>query len=303
MVNVIRSSIRFLWRLVRPIKRKLLVDEYRMLEYALNEVSELRSLIRYLLAESEEYQKYIKQTSASFDYQWAYIPSGTALISDAKFRAEATAIVERYTSLPREWFADKKVLDAGCGNGRFSWALCQLGARVTAIDQSLSGIDAARLACANFPSFQARQHDVLKDIGMPAAFDLVWSFGVVHHTGNTYLAVQNLAKCVKPGGHLYLMIYSEPRFDYSAEFAVLNRYTLMRRKLMAMEFDERVRYLQGIQAQDEVHGLFDTYSPMINDLYRFDEIAEWLRSCGFSEIRNTAPPFAAGHHVIARKLM
>ena len=37
--------------------------------------------------------------------------------------------------MPLDWFAGKSVLDAGCGNGRWSTAFARLGAQVTAIDR------------------------------------------------------------------------------------------------------------------------------------------------------------------------
>lgn len=300
-MNVFLWPIRRLWRAIRPVKKQVLIDEYRMLEYALNEISDLRSLMRYLLPKSEEYQQYIAQTRASFDYQWKHLPTGTGLLADEKFRAEAATTVEQFTSLPKEWFKDKKVLDAGCGNGRWSWALCELGAEVTAVDQSSSAVQAAGGACASYPGFKAMQHDLLIDLGMPAMFDLVWSYGVAHHTGNTYLAIQNMAKCVKPGGYFFLMIYSEPRFSHSAEFAVQNHYTALRRSLKTMDFEQRVQYFDQRRDKEDIHGLFDTLSPSINDLHRFDELAEWLQLCGFSEIKSTVPPTHVGNHIIAKR--
>lgn len=301
-MNVLMSPIRALWRVIRPVKKRVLLDEYRMLEYALNEISELHSLVRYLLPRSEEYQEYVKQTRESFEYQWRHLPTGTALLADQQFRAEATSTVERFTSLPKEWFKGKKVLDAGCGNGRWSWALCELGAEVTAIDQSASAIQSAAEACAAYPSFKGAQCDLLSDVGMPATFDLVWSYGVAHHTGNTYLAIENVAKCVKPGGYLFLMIYREPRFGSPAEFAVQNQYTALRRTLKTMDFEQRVQYLRQSHDEKEVHGWFDALSPSINDLHRFDEIVEWLQFYGFSEIKSTVPPSHAGNHIIAKRL-
>jgi SAM-dependent methyltransferase len=124
---------------------------------------------------------------------------------------------------------------------------------------------------------------------MPAAFDLVWSFGVVHHTGDTKRAVQNVAECVRPGGHLFLMVYGEPRWDHYEDYDEINAYTAMRRDLAALSFDERVAYLRRVKADADVHGWFDAASPRVNDLHRFDELAEWLHLLRFTDIRRTCP--------------
>ncbi len=122
---------------------------------------------------------------------------------------------------------------------------------------------------------------------MEAQFDLVFSYGVVHHTGNTWLAVQNIAECVSPGGYLFMMIYGEPRIDHLEDYVELNQYTLLRRAFAAMSFAERVSYLSEDKGKDYVHGWFDAVSPRINDLYRFDEINEWLHMLGFDAVRLT----------------
>jgi SAM-dependent methyltransferase len=45
--------------------------------------------------------------------------------------------------------------------------------------------------------------------GRVPQFDLVWSFGVIHHTPSPAAAVRELARLVKPGGELRLMVYAK----------------------------------------------------------------------------------------------
>lgn len=251
------------------------------IHYLSNEVSELRSIVRHLAAESPAYQQYIAETRESFEYQWKNLTEGMHLLSDRSFQENAVSLLEQYTGLSRDWFNNKKVLDAGCGNGRWSWALCASGAHVTAVDVSPSGVEQAREVCRAFPNFTARQHNLLEKLGMQSQFDLVFSYGVVHHTGNTWLAVQNLAECVRPGGYLFMMIYGEPRSDHVEDYIELNQYAGLRRDLAAMNFDKRVAYLREEKGKEYVHGWFDAVSPRINDLYRFDEINMWLHMLGF----------------------
>ena len=256
----------------------------RYLQY---EISQLHSLVRYLLPGSANYQSYIHQTLASFEYQWANLDEGAHLVTDPEFQQNGTNTLLQNTGLDKEWFRGKQVLDAGCGNGRWSWVLCKLGANVTAFDQSSSGVKTALQLNGDFPSFKAFQANILEDLGMPKQFDLVWSFGVVHHTGNSWLAIQNIAACVKHGGYLYLMVYGEPRWDHIEDFQELNHYIELRRALTALDFDGRVSYLRQHKEEKYVHGFFDATSPRINDLHTFNEVVEWLRLLGFTEIRRT----------------
>jgi SAM-dependent methyltransferase len=192
------------------------------------------------------------------------------------------------------------VLDAGCGNGRWSWTLSSLGAKVTAIDQSESCLEATRRNCQDVPTVEVRRHSLLELLPSQPQYDLVWCYGVAHHTGDTRRAIGHVAATVRPGGYLFLMIYGEPRPGRLGDFEDINEYVRLRRLLAPLSLSERVEYLKSIKRPGEVHGWFDAVSPRINDLHRLDEIAEWLRLLGFAEIRQT---FATRNlHIIATRL-
>jgi SAM-dependent methyltransferase len=252
--------------------------------YALNEISELRQLVRMLVSESSAYKEWIAQTAGSFDAQWAQIPQGRMMLSDPAFGAASERRVIELVGRPREWFPGKSALDAGSGNGRWSVTLARLGAQVTAVDVSAAGLaEVARLG-ACFTHFTTLQHNILDPLPLSGPFDLVWHFGVAHHTGDTRRALQNVCAAVKVGGVLCTMIYGEPRYECTAEFSEINTYTEVRREISAMSIPERIAYLQRRFGQFDAHGWFDATSPKINDLHRFDEIREWLSRWGFRDI-------------------
>lgn len=255
------------------------------LAYLLNEVSELRQQVRMLLSESPSLDAWMKQTRSSFDTQWDMLPEGAHLVTDENFVRDATKWIEAYTSLPASWFKGKIVLDAGCGNGRWAFALSALGAEVTAVDQSEHGLQNVRKLCKNFPDFRAQAANLLEPLPLEGGFDLVWSFGVLHHTGDTYRAFQNVQRMVKPAGMIFLMIYGEP--TRAGEFAEINTYVKHRQATAAMSFPEKIEYLKRIYPDELVHGYFDAISPLINDLYRFDEFEVWLKNAGFTDVRRT----------------
>jgi 2-polyprenyl-3-methyl-5-hydroxy-6-metoxy-1,4-benzoquinol methylase len=197
--------------------------------------------------------------------------------------------------MPREAFAGMTVLDAGCGNGRWSHAFARLGAKVTAIDQSASVVAELEERWRAEPNLVARKADLLEPLPFGAAFDLVWCYGVAHHTGDTRRAVENVAKAVKPGGRIFLMIYGEPRSE--SEFDEINRYVALRRATKFMNFAEKKAYLEARFPPELVHGYFDATSPTVNDLHRLDEIESWLRASGFQNVRTTIE--SRNHHIIA----
>ena len=265
------------------------------IRYLLNEVSDLRILVRDLAAQASARAQDGTQTRESFSYQWQEIPEGDHLIGDSEFETRMAELVSQYTDRPSGWFAGKSVLDAGCGNGRWSYAFAKLGANVTAVDQSASGVANLTALLGGKYNFRATQADLLNPLPFDATFDLVWCYGVAHHTGNTRRVVENVAAAVKPGGRLFLMIYGEPEKD--AEFEEINTYVGLRRQTQFMTFAEKVAFLESKFPKNYVHGYFDAVSPSINDLHRFDEIEGWLRAAGFRDVRRTHK--SRNHHLVA----
>ena len=75
-----------------------------------------------------------RQTLASFDYQWRALAEGDAMLSDPWFVDNVDRIAsEELLAVRRSWFDGRRVLDAGCGGGRWTVGLLRLGARVTAV--------------------------------------------------------------------------------------------------------------------------------------------------------------------------
>lgn len=257
------------------------------LRFALNEIGELRQLVRMLLAESPAYRAWREQTTDSFDTQWDKLPTGVQLLGNPEFDGQSVRLVEAYTGLQPDWFRGKQVLDAGCGNGRWSYTLAKLGAVVTALDRSAAGLKEVERVCNGMPGFRALRHDLLEPLPTGAAYDFVWNFGVVHHTGWTERALRNVCGGVRPGGILFTMIYGEPREGRSGEFAEINTYTELRRATSGLSFDERIAYLRKRFKEEDVNAWFDGISPKVNDLHRFDEIRSWLLDWGFEDVRRT----------------
>ena len=277
------------------------------LDYLEYELSRMASLLRHLGATKPDQMPNVGQTKSSFDFQWEQLPKGRYNLDDARFREEAPGYVLKFTGLPRSWFFEKKVIDVGCGSGRYSWALGTLGAEVLSVDQSPNGLERTKRACADFPSHRVTQLDLLSMPPIDETFDLVWCYGVLHHTGDTYGAFRKLVPLVKPGGYLFLMIYGAPRKGHPDDYRAIAEYEFWRRKTQNMTFDQRLQAIkQGMRdgafrvtGDEYVEGYFDAISPAINDLYHWEEIESWLMSSGFENISRN--PHERNHHVVARK--
>ena len=276
------------------------------------DVELLRQQVQFLMAELEHSRRHerrqkldapaspssdAEQTKEAFDYQWHDFAYGVAMPDDREFMRGIEQRIVEMTDTPAEWFRGKRVVDAGCGCGRYTYGFLRLGARVLACDQSRWALERTKALCAEYASqLETRQIDLL-DWDDPLEADLVFSFGVVDHTGNTYRAIRNLARKVRPGGQLFLMVYGFPQT--LGDFAEENSYIAVRNELRGLPLAEKKQALVARFGERVAHGWFDAVAPEINDLLTFDELHDLLTGLGYSAVRRTQG--GRHHNVVARR--
>jgi len=104
----------------------------------------------------------------------------------------------------------KKVLEVGCGAGRFTEVLLEAGAWVLAVDSS-DAVKANRLNCGGHANYFVCQGDVTK---MPLAggrFDIVLCVGMIQHTPDPEATIGGLCSQLRPGGMLAIDHYTRGR--------------------------------------------------------------------------------------------
>jgi glycosyltransferase involved in cell wall biosynthesis/SAM-dependent methyltransferase len=141
--------------------------------------------------------------SASFGIEWKEFPR-TQLDSDngtqiSYYRFKQLAGIEPAT------LTGKRVLEVGCGMGRFLDVVAKGGGEVWGVDLSLS----VEVAAAN-TAVHANCHIVQADLfNMPFGedFDFIYSFGVLHHTPDPRAAYLAIARHLRPGGRISVWTY------------------------------------------------------------------------------------------------
>ncbi|OGI62229.1 hypothetical protein A2645_01370 [Candidatus Nomurabacteria bacterium RIFCSPHIGHO2_01_FULL_39_9] len=154
----------------------------------------------------------MKNTSFSFGRNWQEFLK--KYYSEERL-GEAVKSLSEITGL--ESLADQTFLDIGSGSGLFSLGALKLGAsRVVSFD-----VDPDSVACARFLKDKFYKDDLRWEIKHGSILDknwirqsiepadIVYSWGVLHHTGQMWPAIENAAGLVKPGGLFVIAIYNK----------------------------------------------------------------------------------------------
>jgi SAM-dependent methyltransferase len=157
-------------------------------------------------------------TARSFGYEWHRFPE-----MHEEWEKQFLNYMHPHAA---GFFPGKKILDAGCGNGRFAYYAAKYGAEVWAIDLG----PAVEVARRNTQSHNV--HVVQADLHNPPfafeSFDFIYSIGVLHHLPDPEAAFQNLLRFLKPGGVVQIYLYWKPE-RRPIKAAMLSGITAVRR--------------------------------------------------------------------------
>ena len=168
------------------------------------------------------------------------------------FEAAAGDFLERLVPNP-------KILDAGCGSGRDSATLTNLGAEVTGIDLSRGLIDIAKHKRPGITFIEGSFLDIPYE---NETFDGVWSHASVVHLDtieDVKRALNEFHRVLKPGGQLYLLVKKQTSKEKTAVVSdslsnherFFRYYTEGELTTLLEESDYRLR---EIATEDDPHG-------------------------------------------------
>ncbi|MDH4224970.1 MAG: class I SAM-dependent methyltransferase [Deltaproteobacteria bacterium] len=134
-----------------------------------------------------------------------------ATLTETKIKTAEKSLQEM---LETDSLQGKTFLDIGSGSGLFSLAARRLGAKVHSFDYDQDSVEStARIRELFFkgdPQWVVEQGDVLSKgyLESLGKFDIVYSWGVLHHTGNMWQALENASMPVADKGKLFIAIYN-----------------------------------------------------------------------------------------------
>jgi len=210
----------------------------------------------------------------------------------------------------------KLVLDVGCGFGRHMYVAAEQGAEVVGIDLS-GGVDRAYDATHTWSRCHVVQANVFDQPLLPGTFDVVWSFGVLHHMPDPAAGFRAIVPLARPdGGHVAIWVYG---YDGMALTYRLSHMRSLHRRLrhlpgptrsrasaivagvLSAAYWEPLRLAQraGLSAlvrrlpladyvdhswRTRIAGVHDRLSTPITHFHDRLELSDWYRSAGLQDI-------------------
>lgn len=238
---------------------------------------------------------------ASFGRQWTKFDVAHDDEDRATFQAKTGVRLEELTGL--------RVLDAGCGGGRYAKVCAAAGATVFGADHT-QAVDKAAELCRDFPQAHFVQADLKQLPFAEGSFDFVFSIGVMHHDVNTRAVFDAVARMVKPGGRYAVWLY---RRNQAWQEAINNWLRAHAARMSANQLEkwcewgawygglpvvrQTLNKIVNFSAhpckENRVCDTFDWYAPQYQHHHTVEELQQWFRDAGFEDLR-VLPPEKTG---------
>lgn len=217
----------------------------------------------------------------------------------------------------------KTFLDIGSGSGLSSLAAVNAGASVTSFDYDDSSVWCTNFLKAKYCSdnslWQIKQGSILdrKFLGSLGSYDIVYSWGVLHHTGRMWGAIDNAAELVNDGGTFFIAIYNnqglrshiwwiikwfynklptilKKPYAYTAaliiKFLLLIKYSVMLKPMILIDTMIHYEKKRGMSFWSDV---VDWYGGFPYEFADYDSLVDYIENKGFKLQRGRR--IARGH--------
>lgn len=175
---------------------------------------------------------------------------------------------------------NKEIIDIGCGSGIHSFAFFKHHPqKLISFDYdeySIKSTEFFHKKAGNPANWILMQGSILDDsfINQLGKFDIVYSWGVLHHTGNMWKAIENAAELVKEGGKFLVALYVKgPRYEY--HLAIKKEYNAgswLRKK--RWEFRYIIAWMKKLKKEGK--NPFKLNQKLYRGMSIYHDIKDWL---------------------------
>lgn len=220
--------------------------------------------------------------------------------------------------VPVEELRNKTFLDIGCGSGIHSLAALRMGVRsVFAVDIDAECVDTTKALLDLYAPTQCYSADVVSVFDLPSTlekFDIVYSWGVLHHTGDLTRALQCAADMVAPGGILVIALYRRIWLDWFWRLEkrwyrkASTRAQNLARKIYILafragiiatgrNFKSYVNNYKSCRGMSFYHDVHDWLGGYPYESISADEVHQFLSMRGFSHVRSFVQKSRLHRHI------
>jgi SAM-dependent methyltransferase len=195
--------------------------------------------------------------------------------------------------LAAEDLKGRLVLDAGCGNGRYTHWAASYGGRVIGVDVS-DAVEAAATNTADLPNVQIVQADIFNLPFAADTFDVAFAIGTLMCTGDAPRAFASVRRTIKAGGALSIHVYGKGNVFYEGVDRLMRMWTTRMSVPALRRFTDRAYRLRGrlqalgvmggvgkiVRLDSHPHCIFDWYAAPAASHHTYAEVKRWFAESG-----------------------
>lgn len=199
-------------------------------------------------------------------------------------------------ALDRFDWRDKDVLEIGLGQGEDSEQLIKRGARWSGLDLTREAVERVKVRADvhQLPIQDIKVGSAL-DIPYPDdSFDIVFSLGVLHHIPEIERAQAEIARVLRPGGSLIMMVYARHSLNYQLSIKLIRRAILATAVSLHLPLPKR---FENHRSNARAIGL-TKYLRMDNFVHRSTDGPDnpYAKVYSIEEVKRDFPAFAVAEH-------
>ncbi len=169
-----------------------------------------------------------------------------------------------------ESYANKKVLEIGCGAGYDAYMFCNNGAEYTGLDLVPENIALTKKHLSFYSYTPVIFEADAQEMDFKEQFDLVYSFGVLHHIPDMEKVLYQSYQALKPGGTALFIVY----YKYSIAYFRVVAHWIMRGKFLKESLQEALSRVEDVDSSER---------PLVR-VYSKKQFTKLVQDAGFTVV-------------------